>query len=396
MASTVMLEPEPIDLDVKVILLGERELYYRLDQLDHEFCELFKVAADFDEAMPRQDNIGAYARLVANFAREEGCLPLDPTAMAEVLERAARLAGDRDKLSTHSESIKNLIREADYFARTNGHDVIHGADIEQADQAQQRRAGRVRDRLEEQIEQETLLIDTDGEAVGQVNGLSVITIGRNSFGRPHRITARARLGKGELVDIEREAHLGGPLHSKGVLILAGLLGGRYGRTRPLSLTASLVFEQTYGGIEGDSASLAETCALLSELADAPVRQNLALTGSINQQGRVQAIGGVNEKIEGFFDVCKRRGLTGKQGALIPQANIRHLMLREDVVDAVERGEFHVFPVRSIDEAMYLLTGLEPGSPDETGNYPAGTLNARVAGTLADFADRVHQFRSNAD
>jgi lon-related putative ATP-dependent protease len=396
MASTVTLEPEPVDLEVKVILLGERELYYQLDQMDHEFSELFKVAADFNEAMPRDGNIDSFSRLVAAFARESECAPLDRKAMAQVLERAARLANDREKFSTHSESIRDLVRESNYWAGQNDHDVIHCEDVRQAVDAQKRRAGRVKERLEEQIERETLLIDTDGEVVGQVNGLSVLTIGRFAFGRPHRITASARLGKGDLVDIERESDLGGPLHSKGMLILAGFLGSRFGTKTPLSLTASLVFEQTYGGIDGDSASLAEACALLSELADAPARQDVAMTGSINQQGRVQAIGGANEKIEGFFDICQRRGLTGEQGALIPASNVEHLMLREDVIEAVEEGQFHIWVVRSVDEAMHLLTGVEPGQVDAEGNYPEDTINGRVASTLSDFARRVRKFSAHDD
>jgi lon-related putative ATP-dependent protease len=396
MASTVTLEPEAVDLEVKVILLGERETYYKLDQLDHEFSELFKVAADFNESMPRDGNVASFSRLVAAFARDTECAPLDRKAMAQVIERAARLAGDREKLSTHSESIRDLVRESNYWARQRGHEVIQFDDVVQAVEAQKRRAGRVKDRLEEQIERETLLIDTDGEVVGQVNGLSVLTIGRFAFGRPHRITASARLGKGELVDIEREADLGGPLHSKGVLILAGFLGSRFGTKTPLSLTASLVFEQTYGGIDGDSASLAEACALLSELAGAPARQDIAMTGSINQQGRVQAIGGVNEKIEGFFDICKRRGLSGSQGVLVPASNVEHMMLREDVVEAVEDGDFHIYAVRSVDEAMHLLTGVEPGQPDGEGHYPQGTLNERVASKLTDFAQRVRKFAGRGE
>jgi lon-related putative ATP-dependent protease len=391
MASTVTLEPEPIDLEIKVILLGEREMYYKLDHLDHEFSELFKVAADFNEAMPRDGNVDSFSQLVAAFARDSECAPLDREAMAQIIERAARLTGDREKLSTHSESIHDLVRESNYWARQNDHDVIGFEDVQHAVDAQKRRAGRVKDRLEEQIERETLLIDTDGEVVGQINGLSVLTVGRFAFGRPHRITASARLGKGELVDIERESDLGGPLHSKGMLILAGFLGSRFGTKTPLSLTASLVFEQTYGEVDGDSASLAEACALLSELAGAPARQDLAMTGSINQQGRVQAIGGVNEKIEGFFDICQRRGLSGEQGVLVPASNVEHMMLREDVVAAVEAGQFHIYALRSVDEAMHLLTGVEPGEPDDEGTYPTGTINQRVDAKLCDFAQRVRQF-----
>ncbi|MFP4599378.1 MAG: Lon protease family protein [Persicimonas sp.] len=391
MAHTVTLEPEPVDLDVKVVLLGERELYYKLDQLDHEFGELFKVAADFNERMPRRDNLDQFSRLVAGFARDNDCAPLNPQAMAQLIEQAARLAGERDKVSTHSESLRDLIREASYLAETSGVEVIGAQHICQAVAAQERRADRVRERLQEQIERQTLMIDTEGQAVGQVNGLSVLSIGDFAFGRPHRITASARVGKGELVDIERESNLGGPLHSKGVLILAGFLGSRFGKMQPLSLTASLVFEQTYGGIEGDSASLGEVCALLSELAEAPIRQDLAITGSVNQQGRVQAIGGASEKIEGFYDICKMRGLSGEQGVLIPDSNVRHLMVREEIVRAVERGDFNVYTVKSVDQAMQLLTGVEAGERDPKGEYPEGTINGRVARTLDAFAERARRF-----
>jgi predicted ATP-dependent protease len=386
LAQTVTLEPQAVDLDVKVVLLGERKLYYLLDELDHEFGELFKVGADFNDMMPREGNLVHFADLVAGFARRDDCAPLSAEAMAQVAERAARLAGDREKLTTHSESIRDLVRESSYWAGQRGHEVIGYDDVQRAVAAQQRRADRLRERLYEQIDQQTLLIDTDGSVAGQVNGLSVLTIGNFSFGRPHRITASARVGRGEVVDIEREANLGGPLHAKGVLILSGFLGRRFGKTQPLSLTASLVFEQTYAGIDGDSASLAELCALLSELAAAPIRQDLAITGSVNQQGRAQAIGGVSEKIEGFFDVCKERGLTGTQGVLIPDANVRHLMVREEVTEAVRAGQFSVYAIKSVDQAMHLLTGVQPGERDEHGNFGPETLNARVAQTLGEFEE----------
>ncbi|MFW5967922.1 MAG: Lon protease family protein [Persicimonas sp.] len=386
MATTITLEPEPVDLDVTVILLGERHLYYMLDELDREFGELFKVQADFNEHMEREDNVDSFACMVADFARTEDCAPLAPEAMAQVLERAARLAGDRDKLSTNSEQIRDLVRESSYWAEKEGKEVIGFEDVQRALDAQERRADRIRQRIQEQIERETLLIDSEGEAVGQVNGLSVLAVGDFTFGRPHRITASAHVGKGELVDIEREANLGGPLHAKGVLILGGFLGSRFGKNRPLSLKASLVFEQTYGGIDGDSASLAELCALLSELAEAPIRQDLAVTGSVNQQGGVQAIGGVDQKVEGFYEVCKRRGMTGDQGVIVPRSNVRHLMVREEVVEAVREGEFSVFAVDHVDQAMHLLTGQEPGEADEKGDFSEGTLNGRVQRTLTDFAE----------
>ena len=392
LASTVSLDPQPIPLQVKVILLGDRLLYYLLCHLDPQFSELFKVAADFEEEMDRSpENDLLYARLLATLARKENLLPLDRGAVARVLDQSARLLGDAQKLSTRMGLVADLLREADHWARESHSKVVAAADVQKAIDAQIRRANRVEKRLQEEMERGTILVDTTGERVGQVNGLSVIELGRHAFGRPSRITARVRLGTGKVLDIEREAEMGGPIHSKGVLILGGFLGARYAVDSPLALSASLVFEQSYGPVEGDSASLAELCALLSALAQVPIRQSLAVTGSVNQQGQVQAVGGVNEKIEGFFDLCRARGLTGEQGVLIPAANIQHLMLRSDVVEAAAAGRFHVFPVDSVDRAVELMTGMPAGERDTSGRYPPASFSGRVEARLIAFADRLREF-----
>jgi lon-related putative ATP-dependent protease len=388
LASAVSLEPEPIPLDLKVVLVGDRLLYYLLCQFEPEFQELFKVAADFEEQMDRSpENDLLYARLIATLARREKLAPFERAAVARLVEESARLAGDAEKLSTRRMALASLLREADYLGREAGHAAVRAEDVARAVEAQIHRADRLRERLQEQIQRGTIVVETKGERIGQVNGLSVIELGQFSFGRPSRISARFRLGKGEVVDIEREVELGGPIHSKGVLILAGFLGGRYAADRPLSVSASLVFEQSYSGVEGDSASLAELCALLSALAAAPVKQALAVTGSVSQHGQVQAIGAVNEKIEGFFDVCQARGLDGGQGVIIPAANTRHLMLREEVVGAVAAGQFHIYPVATVDEAMELLTGLPAGERAVTGAFPPGSVNQRVEAKLVELAEK---------
>jgi lon-related putative ATP-dependent protease len=392
LVSTVSLEPEPIPLDVKVVLIGDRLLYYLLYELDPDFRELFKVEADFSEELEREpENNQLYARMLATIVRREGLRAFDRKAVARVIEHSSRLAGDSQKLSTHLLSVADLLRECDYWAQTAGNGAVTAEDVERAIDGQVRRADRLRDRVQEQIEQGTIMIDTDGARVGQVNGLSVLSLGGFSFGRPSRITARARLGKGQVVDIEREVELGGPIHSKGVLILSGFLAARYAPAHPLSLSASLVFEQSYGGIEGDSASLAELLALLSELAQVPVQQSLAVTGSVDQHGQVQPIGGVNEKVEGFFDTCQARGLTGDQGVVIPAANVRNLMLRQDVVDAAREGAFRVYAVDTADQAVELLAGLKAGERDETGAFPAGSFNQMVESRLIELAKRQREF-----
>ncbi len=390
--STVSLEPEPIPLNVKVVLLGERLLYYLLNYFDPDFGDLFKVAADFGDTMTRTGESDLlYARLIATIARKEGLLALDRVACARVIEHGARMAADAEKLSIRLRDITDHLREADYWARQAGRDVVTGDDVQRALDARIYRADRLRERLQDEIHRGMLLIDTQGERVGQVNGLSVVGLDDFIFGHPSRITASVRLGKGEVLDIQREVELGGPLHSKGVLILSGFLGARYASNRPLSLSASLVFEQTYGEVEGDSAASAELYALLSALAEAPIKQSLAVTGSVNQHGEIQAIGGVNEKIEGFFDVCHRRGLTGEQGVLIPAANVKHLMLRRDVVEAVAEGKFHVYPVSTVDEGVELLTGLPAGERDENGLFPDGSINQRVEVRLLILAEQARAF-----
>jgi lon-related putative ATP-dependent protease len=385
--STGSLEPEPIPLDVKVVVLGDRLLYYLLAEYDAEFGELFKVAADFEDEVPRNaENDLLYARLVGTLARKNDLRPFDRGAVARLIEHCARRAEDADKLSTHMESLADLIREADYWAGQRRQAVVAADDVESAIKAQIHRADRLRERSQEAILRGTLVIDSAGEQVGQVNGLSVFQLGDFAFGQPSRITATTRLGNGVLVDIQREVKLGGAIHSKGVLILSSFLATRYAAERPLSLSASLVFEQTYGHVDGDSASLAELCALLSSLAAVPIRQSLAVTGSVDQFGRVQAIGGVNEKIEGFFDICSKRGMSGEQGVLVPTSNVPHLMLRGDVVKAAADGRFHIYSVATVDEAMALLTGLEAGTAGPDGRYPAGSINRRVAERLQHLAD----------
>jgi len=391
-STTVTLQPEPIPLSVKVVLIGDRMLYYLLAQADPDFSELFKVAIDFEDRIERDgDNLPLYARLLGTIVKQESMRPLDATAVARVVEHASRLAGDNEKLTAHIRSIADLLREADYWAHQAGRDTVTRADVQQAIDAKRYRADRIQVDSLEQITQGTVLIDTAGAKVGQVNGLSVMQIGELMFGRPTRITARIRLGRGEVVDIEREVALGGPLHSKGVLILSGFLGQRFGEAHPLALSVSLVFEQSYGGVDGDSASSTELYCILSALSDLPIKQSLAVTGSVNQRGDVQAIGGVNEKIEGYFDVCRAQGLTGDQGVMIPASNVRHLMLREDVVAACAAGKFHIYPVESIDQGIEILTGVEAGTLGPDGKWTEGSVNARAAARLAEFAERARRF-----
>jgi predicted ATP-dependent protease len=393
-ASTTTLEPEPIPLDLKLVLVGDRRLYYLLQYFDPEFARLFKVAADFSEDMHRDaDATRLYARLIAMQQRAGGLRPLNRGAVARVIEQAARRVDDGERLSLHMGSLDDLLREADYWAGQDAAPQIEPVHVERAIDAGIRRLSRIREHVHDAILRGIQRVDVDGERVGQVNGLSVISLGEFSFGRPSRITATARLGEGEVVDIEREVELGGAIHSKGVLILSSFLAWRYSTDSPLSLAASLTFEQSYGPVEGDSASVGELCALLSALADAPVRQSLAVTGSVDQHGLVQAIGGVNEKIEGFFDVCAARRLTGRQGVIIPASNRAHLMLRQDVVDAARAGRFRIYAVTHVEQAAALLTGLDAGKPDANGQWPAQSLNGRVQARLAQLS-RLRQAYSN--
>ena len=383
--SAASLEPEPIPLNLKLILMGEPLIYYLLCAYDPEFHDLFKIAADFDESVSREGNDQEYARLLATIARREKLRPLSPNAVARVIEHSSRMVGDTEKLLTHLRSIKDLLSESDYWAESNGHEHIASSDVQQAIDHKTHRLDKLREKLYENIHRGTILIDLEGKVVGQVNGLSVLALGDFSFGQPSRITATTRLGSGKVIDIERETKLGGAIHSKGVLILSSFIGARYSRKIEFSIAISLVFEQSYGYVEGDSASLAELCAILSSIAQIPLRQDLAMTGSVNQLGSVQPIGGVNEKIEGFFDICAKKGLTGTQGVIIPTANIKHLMLRWDVVHAAQTGQFNIYAVTTVDEAIELLTGIDAGTVNEQGAYQPESFNGQVEAQLLQFS-----------
>lgn len=397
LASTISLDPEPVPLQTKVVLFGEPMTYYMLSSLDPDFQGLFKAAAEMEDVVDwNADSERAFAQQIAAICRQEEISHLDPTGVAAIMEQAARQAEDAEKLSIRIGKISDLLREADYWAGKAGADLIAAAHVEKAVAARHERAGRIREKSQEAILRDIILVDTDGEKVGQINGLSVLSIGGGSFGRPTRISASIGIGAGRVLDIEREVELGGPLHSKGVLILSGFLRERFGGERPLALTASLVFEQSYGGVDGDSAASAELYCLLSALAEAPIKQGFAVTGSVNQHGEVQAIGGVNEKIEGFFDICFQRGLTGQQGVLIPRANVKHLMLRQDVVEAVDAGKFHIHAIDTIDRGVEILTGIPAGAPDEDGNYPDESINGRVARRLDGFITARMRLEAKGD
>jgi len=386
---TVTLEPAPVPIRTKVALVGDRTLYYLLCALDPEFLELFKVEADFEDELDRSaDTETLYARLIATMVARAELRPLDVAAVARVIDEAVRRARDATKLSTQMRNLEDLLAEADVIAGRGGRTTVGPDDVKAALAARERRASRLKERTREAVARDIIRIATSGEAIGQVNGLSVLQLGDLEFATPSRITAAARFGAGDVVDIEREVELGGPIHSKGVLILAGFIGGRYARQATLSLQASLVFEQSYGGVEGDSASLAEACALLSAIGELPIRQSVAVTGSIDQFGGAQAVGGVNEKIEAFHEVCAARGLTGGQGVIIPASNVSHLMLRDDVVASVRDGRFSVWAIESVDEAMEILTGVSPGVRGEDARFDPGTVNARVEERLLDFAERA--------
>lgn len=372
LVNTVSLEPEPIPLTIKVVLIGDRMLYYLLHAYDTEFKQLFKIAADFEERVERtSENQRVYARMIAGMLHRNNLRPFECSAVARIIEHGARLAGDAEKLSINVTAISEVLCEADYYAAESSQSVVGREHVQRAIDAKFYRGDRIREQLHEAINRGILLIDTDGAKVGQINGLAVMQLGDVSFAMPSRITATARLGSGKVVDIERETKLGGAIHSKGVFILSSFLAERYAKDYPLSLSASLVFEQSYGRIEGDSASMAELCSLLSALSNLPILQSMAITGSVNQRGESQAIGGVNEKIEGFFDICRFRGLSGSQGVLIPASNRMHLMLRADVIEACEAGQFAVYAYNTVDEAMEILTG-------ETAEHVNSQVEARLS------------------
>jgi predicted ATP-dependent protease len=393
--STAGLVPEPIPLQVKIVLIGSPLLYYLLHDLDEEFRELFKVKVDFDDSMPR----GAasdllYGRFIAGACREEGLPHFAGDAVACLVEHGARLVGHQARVSSRLGLLLDVVREAAFHATQAGRPLVGAADVQRAIEARTYRSNLLEERVGRLLVEGTLLVDTEGEAVGQVNGISVLATGDHTFGRPSRITVRTYAGEPGVVDIEREAKLGGRVHSKGVMILTGFLAGRYARERPLALSASIAFEQHYEEIEGDSASSAELYALLSSLSGLPLAQAIAVTGSVNQRGEIQPVGAVNEKIEGFYDACRARALTGRQGVLIPEANARHLMLRPDVVEAVAAGRFHVWAVSTVDQGIELLTGRPAGERDAEGRFPDGSVNAAVDRALAEGVERLRRLRAD--
>jgi lon-related putative ATP-dependent protease len=395
LVSTASLQPERIPLSIKVVLVGERMLYYLLAHYDPDFLELFKVEVDLEDELERDDDsLMLYARLLATMAREASLPPLNRGGVARLIEYASRLADDQHKLTSSDRVLRDILMEAGHWSGDEGSEVIAAAHVQRAIDERLARADRLRRRSLEQIRRGTVLLATRGERTAQVNGLSVLQLGSFRFGRPSRITATARPGKGQVVDIERAVELGGPIHSKGVMILSRFIASRYAPEGELSLSASLAFEQSYGGVDGDSASVAETLALLSAIANVPLKQSLAVTGSVNQHGEVQAVGGVNEKIEGFFDACLETGGIDGQGVLIPASNVEHLMLREDVREAIAQGRFFVYPIASVDESIHLLTGLEAGEIDPAGKFPEGSFNRRVSERLEAFAKSAR--RSSRD
>ena len=387
------IKPEAIPLDIKVALIGTPMLYQVLYQMDPDFKELFKVKADFDIVMERNDeNAGKYADFMCNLVREENLLHLGRDAIARVIEYGSRLAEDQQKLSTQFAVIADLIREANFYAVQEGAEQVARQHVTKAIEEKVYRSNLIQKKIEEFIKRGIFLIETEGEKVGQVNGLSVVGLGDFAFGRPSRVTASIGVGREGIMDIEREAALGGPIHTKGVLIINGYLNGRYAHDKPLSLSARLVFEQSYSGIEGDSASSTELYALLSALSGLPLKQYLAITGSVNQKGEVQAIGGVNEKLEGFYEVCKAKGLDGNQGVLIPASNVQNLMLKEEIVEAAKAGKFRIYPVQTIDEGIEVLTGIPAGARREDGTYEEGTVNYLVDKRLQEMAETMRGYQ----
>lgn len=390
--TTRSVKPEPIPLDVKVILIGDPILYQELYTLDKEFSELFKVKADFDTTMERTDeNMQRYASFVCALCQKENLKHLDGSGLAKLIEHSSRLADDQGKLSTRFAEIADIVREANFYALQEKSDIVTGSHVKKAIEEKIYRSKLIQEKIQEMIQRGILLIDTDTAKTGQVNGLSVIGLGDFAFGTPSRVTVSIGLGREGVFDIEREAKMGGPIHTKGVLILSGYLNEKYAQDKPLSLSARLVFEQSYEGVEGDSASSTELYAILSALSGLPIKQNIAVTGSVNQKGEVQAIGGVNEKIEGFFEVCKAKGLTGQQGVMIPESNVQNLMLKEEILDAVKEGKFHIYSVSTIDQGIENLTGVKAGVKRKDGTFEKDTVNDRVDKRLREIAEKLKEF-----
>jgi lon-related putative ATP-dependent protease len=390
--TTKGLKPEPVPLNVKVVLIGNPMLYQLLYIYDPEFKELFKVKADFDTSMSRTDeNMQKYASFICTFCQKENLKHLDAPAVAKIIAYGSRLAEDQQKLSTRFADVADIIREANFYAAQENSEYVTASQVKKAIEEKIYRSNLIQEKIREMIERGVLLIDTDGATTGQVNGLSVSSLGDFAFGMPSRVTASIGIGREGVVDIEREAKLGGPIHTKGVLILSGYLSGKYAGDKPLSLSARLVFEQSYSGVEGDSASSTELYAILSAISEVPVKQNIAVTGSVNQKGEVQAIGGVNEKIEGFYEVCKAKGLNGKQGVMVPESNVQNLMLKEEAVEAVKTGRFHIYSVKTIDEGIEVLTGVKAGKRKPDGKFEEDTINFKVDKRLREMAERLKEF-----
>jgi len=383
------MKTQPMPVEFKIIVMGDDSLYQLLTFYDEDFWEMFKVKADFDNQMKRSDeNVMSYACYIRSCCDAEKLLPFDRSGVARVIEYAARAAGDQEKLSARFGPLKDLLIESDHWAKESRSQMITGEHVEKAVMEKIHRLDLIAERIRQMIEEGTIMVDIAGAVVGQVNGLAVYDLGIFSFGRPNRITAKTFMGKRGVINIERESQMSGRIHDKGVLILSGYLGWKFAQDKPLSLSASICFEQSYSGVEGDSASSTELYAILSSLAELPVRQNIAVTGSVNQKGEIQPIGGVNHKIEGFFDVCKAKGLTGEQGVMIPHKNARNLMLREDVVKAVQDGEFHIYAVSTIDEGIEVVTGVPAGERKADGSYPESTVNFLTDRRLRDFAEKL--------
>ncbi len=390
--TTKGLMPEPIPLNIKVILVGDPIFYQQLYALDKNFKELFKVKAEFDTTMERnEENVQLYAAFICTLCQKEKIKHFDSSGVAKLIEYSSRLAGDQEKLSTSFAEIADIIREANFYATQENSEYVSGKHVEEAVEEKKFRSKLIQEKIQEMIQRETLLIDTDGEEVGQANGLSVMSLGDFAFGTPSRVTASLGLGREGIIDIQREAKLAGPIHTKGVMILSGYLAEKFAQDKPLSLSAHLVFEQSYGMVEGDSASSTELYALLSSLSGIPIKQGIAVTGSVNQKGEVQAIGGVNEKIEGFFEICKAKGLTGRQGVVIPASNIQNLMLKEEIVSAVREGQFHIYPVKNIDEGIEVLTGISAGEKKPDSTYEKETINYRATQRLKEMAEKLREF-----
>ncbi len=393
---TATLKPEPLPITVRVVLIGDLLTYSLLRRYDEDFAKLFKIKAEFTPFMERDpDGMRTYAAFVAKTVRERRLIPFSAGAVARIVEEGARLVSHRSRLAARFSQIEDVVVEAADVARRSGTAMVRAEDVAAAIAARRHRGDLLETELQRMIEEGTIKVETATAVAGQVNGLSVIDLVDHAFARPSRITARTGPGLDGVVDIEREVELSGPTHSKGVLILAGYLLGMYGRSRPLALSARLTFEQSYGGVDGDSASSAELYAILSSLADAPVRQGIAVTGSVDQRGDVQAVGGVNEKIEGHYAVCKAAGLTGEQGVIIPRANVRHLMLDDEVVNAVAADRFHVWAIEHVDEGIELLTGIPAGTPQADGTYPPGSIHGRVQARLDEYSTRLAEHARSA-